>query len=359
VGDSYLSHLLPLNKEDRWSDLLASFVQRDPSTAARILGLSLDDAVRVRREVTAKPRDRVDLVIDGDSGPHAVVEVKLLSGLGERQLQRYSSSFPGAEHYLVIAPRLLFVDIRTAPGWRVLAWEDVLAGFSSSLDLWVAETAAEWGRHLIDSLPTVEADTVWNVIPEGEDFELALRARMAWVFSRTNSPEGVEQDLVPSSAGASWVARMHAPARRDGYWIVVEVEENLPVQEFPRRSERGRPPLGPSVKVMLNQRDVDTSANFDWTYLGALWPAMSAARTDWVTNSARRKVPHERAGWAALVASGVPPYVGIGFGEAQTQKSRDCMFGARFQLRPDVTLGEVVDELQATLSLLLELLRVP
>ncbi|GAA4961762.1 hypothetical protein GCM10023225_01710 [Kineococcus glutinatus] len=152
----------------------------------------------------------------------------------------------------------------------------------------------------------------------------------------------------------SWITRMYLPAAEEGYRVLVEAEERLPVRSYPKRvGETSRRPLGPSVKVMLNQVGVDTSAGFDWDYLHAMWPAMASARTDWVRNKPNTKAAHDRAGWQRIVAAGAPPYLGIGFGEGQTKRSRDCMFGARFQLPPDVLLQQVVQSLDELADLVL------
>jgi acyl-CoA reductase-like NAD-dependent aldehyde dehydrogenase len=41
---------------------------------------------------------------------------------------------------------------------------------------------------------------------------------MSWLFSQLRAPAGVERDLVGSSAGVSWVARMYAETPVSGYW---------------------------------------------------------------------------------------------------------------------------------------------
>jgi len=101
---------------------------------------------------------------------------------------------------------------------------------------------------------------------------------------------------------------------------------------------------------------VDTSANFDWDYLLALWPLMKAGRQDWVTTPAKPKL-HDRANWQGMIAKGGPPYLGIGFGEAEAKRSGACMFGARFQLPANVELGGVVDALHETAALMLDMAR--
>ena len=88
-----------------------------------------------------------------------------------------------------------------------------------------------------------------------------------------------------SAAGVSWVARLFTSAAVDGYRVLVEIEENLPVRDYPKyASSKARQPRGPSIKVCLEQRNITTSAGYDWTYLAAMWPHMQATRADWVTN---------------------------------------------------------------------------
>jgi hypothetical protein len=82
---------------------------------------------------------------------------------------------------------------------------------------------------------------------------------------------------------------------------------------------------------------------------------MAAARNDWVKKSARPKSTHDRVGWQGIVQQGAPSYLGIGFGEGQIKTSQECMFGARFQLGPDVRLAEVVEALEQTASLMVEM----
>ena len=82
---------------------------------------------------------------------------------------------------------------------------------------------------------------------------------------------------------------------------------------------------------------------------------MAAARNDWVRKSARPKAAHDRVGWQGIVQRGAPAYLGIGFGEGQIKRSQECMFGARFQLGPDVRLAEVVEALEQTASLMVDM----
>jgi hypothetical protein len=286
----------------------------------------------------------------------AVVEVKVLSGLGRRQLDRYRDAHPDAGAYLLVFSKRLPLHLHAGSGWTGRTWDDLLTAFGCSLNAWVAQTAAAWRAHLDAALPDVGPNTRWNDLRPGEDFVIALRARMSWVYGQLHPPTPIDHDLVESAAGVSWVPRMNLPARQPDYLIRVEAEENLPVRDFPRyASATGPAPRGPSVKVCLVQTAVMTSVGFDWDYLRSLWEIMGPARDDWVTAPARPKASHDRAGWQKMVAAGAPNYLGIGFGEAQARRANECMFGARFQLPPDVTLQRVADELRETADLMLKL----
>jgi hypothetical protein len=191
-----------------------------------------------------------------------------------------------------------------------------------------------------------------------------MRARMSWLYSQIHAPAGVEHDLTPSSAGVSWVASLHAQTPVPGYRITLsvmtQVEEYLPVRDWPRHyTAEGFQPLGPSAKVCLYQAGVTTSAGFDWDYLLRLWPVMDQARRDWVRQSPRPKAPHDREGYQKIVAAGAPPFLGIGFGEAQTKINQFCMFGARIQWPAGSTLAGIRTEVAALAELTLNLAQVP
>jgi hypothetical protein len=350
-----LAHLLPLHNENRWSDLLAVLIEADPDSASRPLALGNQlGQVTVRREAPAGLRDRLDLLITVGGRAQAIVEVKVLSGLGVGQLLRYGDAFEGVQHRVLVFSERLPVDLTGVTGWRPVTWERLLAAFQTSPDAWVSQTAEAWLTHLNGALPCVDARTRWNDLQPGEDFVIAMRTRMSWVFSQLHPPPPIDHDLVESAAGASWVARMNLPTSTSGYWIRVEAEENLPVRNFPSKAPAtGNPIRGPSVKVCLVQRNVATSAGFDWTYLAGLWPLMAAARRDWATQPARPKAKHDRDGWQAMIARGGPRHLGIGFGDAQARRSHECMFGARFQLPPNVRLRTVVDALHDTANLMI------
>lgn len=138
--------------------------------------------------------------------------------------------------------------------------------------------------------------------------------------------------------------------------VQAEAEEHRGVRDIPKFANAAtRPPLGPSVRVGLRQDGVTSSAEFDWDYLLSVWAPHARRRADdWVPASPRPK-GHDKANWQAMLAKGGPKYLGIGFGEAQTRISRSCMFGARFQLAPSITLGELVTTWRRPAELLLQM----
>lgn len=350
-------HIVPLGSENRWSDLLATLIETAPNAVADLLllGAAASRDVRVRREAPGMGRDRIDLIISVSGEIRCVIEAKVLSGLGYGQLRRYGDAYPDVHNRVLVFPERLPVHIGEQAGWREITWEQLLRALAVSEDAWVAHTAGEWLAHLARSMPQLDSETRWNDLSDGEDFVIAMRARMSWVYQQLTPPAPIEHDLVGSSAGVSWVTRMYLPSAVDGYWVYVEAEENLPVRDYPALAGRGVDPLGPSIKVTLQQAGVPTSAGFDWDYLLAMWPTMDAARSDWVQATARPKAAHDRENWKAMVSKGGPRYLGIGFGEAQAKAHGSCMFGARIQLPPKVMLGQVVEALLAMTGLMLDM----
>jgi len=355
-----LHHLLALNNENRWTDVLAVLVETDPMAASVALGL--DPPLRsptVRREAVEGGGSRLDLLVCEGDRTRVVVEAKVLSGLHRAQLRRYRERRSDAERYLIVYLARLPVHVLPESGWSTLTWESLLEGFANSTDAWVARTATAWRSYLDIAIPTVDEHTRWNDLRGGEDFVVAMRARMSWVFEHLDTPKGVQRGLAGSSAGVSWVCKMDLRAKAPGYLIRVEAEESLPVQDFPKRFSPGsRTPRGPSVRVCLAQTGVDTSSGFDWDYLLRLWPVMAAARSDWVTKHARPKADHDKVGHRRIIAQGAPAHLGIGFGNWQARHTHECWFGARLQLAPEPTLAQVVAELEATAELMLAMAEV-
>lgn len=354
-------HLVPMDSETRWSDLLASCIETDPTCVAALLNLGDGSGrVEVRRESPAGGRGRIDLLVSVDGQRRCLIEVKVLAGLGTAQLSRYGEAFPDVAQRVLVFPGRLPLDLGTATGWTGITWEEMLTAFEKSTNPWVATTARAWLDHLRDALPAVDGRTRWNDLEMGSNFIIGMRTRMAWVFQQLSPPDPIYADLVGSASGVGWVARMQMETVVDGHLVRIEAEENLPNQSYPKIVGPTTPaPRGPSVKVCLVQRGVRSSVNFDWRYLLAVWPLMEEVRTDWVRTAARPKAVHDRAGHRQMVDAGGPPFLGIGFGDAQAARSGECMFGARFQLPPDVTLATVVETLNGSVDLMRAMAKVP
>lgn len=342
-----LGHALPLASEASWSNLLASLIETDPQPLWPVLGIEPCEAPIVRREVGVGKAGRIDLVIESGSNPVAVIEVKVLSGLGYRQLQRYEEAMPGARRYAAVHPGTLRVDVSVTPNWKAVSWETLLTGFARSADHWVATTARAWLAHLERSLPKVDGATVWNDLESGEGFVVQMWTRFSWLHSRITPPPDVKSRLGWSSAGVSATFGLRKPAEAERYTAQAEVEERLSVRDYPKLAGYGKPPVGPSLWVGLLLADVTTSADFDWAYLRQVWDeAIASSRTDWVTRAPRPK-GHDKMSYDAMVAAGGPRHLGFGFGAGQVRLSGSCMFGARVQLQPTITLEQVAVEMEA------------
>jgi hypothetical protein len=143
-----------------------------------------------------------------------------------------------------------------------------------------------------------------------------------------------------------------------GYTLQAEVEERMGVRSIPKYASASKPPVGPSAWVGLLRSGVTTSAGFDWAYLAKLWrEVMEHHRSDWVTNRAQPR-GIDKDLHAAMVAAGGPRHLGVGFGDAQTRITGECMFGARIQFPGDVTLGDLTRELESLGQLLLKMRQV-
>ena len=74
--------------------------------------------------------------------------------------------------------------------------------------------------------PFVNENTVWNDVPdEPAAMELELRARVTWLSRQMDFWCTLEHDMVPSSGGGNWVARMWAPASAPGHHVTAELQE--------------------------------------------------------------------------------------------------------------------------------------
>lgn len=352
-----LSFVIPGWNENRWSDLIAALIKTDPAPIERLIGVAPDD---VRREVavpgeTLRKSDRLDLLLTQGDRKVAAIEVKVLSDLGLDQLSRYTTAFPDAEHRYVLHLASLPVNTTSAPGWEGLSWEALLATYCNSEHPWVAATAKAWLAQLDVLVPAVGAGTLWNDVPDGaRDFELALRARIAWLAHHLDD-SSLERDIIQSSGGGIWVLRLWADTEVPNLRVQVEVQEGMTAYEWRADTERCYRDRvkGPAPVVALRLSDVDTSASFDWDLLRRVFAehvldASGDPLPDWPwqLTPANPRHPVDRAAWSAMVAAGGPKWLGKGFGMAIATKAyRECLFGARMQLAPLLTLGEIRDEL--------------
>ncbi len=352
-----LSYVIPGWNENRWSDLLAALIKTDPAPIEQLIGVAPDD---VRREVavpgeTLRKSDRLDLLLTQGDRHVAAIEVKVLSDLGLDQLARYTTAFPDAEHRYVLHLASLPVNPRSTPGWGELSWESLLAAYSMSEHPWVAATARAWLGQLDVLVPAVDANTVWNDVPDdARGFELALRARIAWLAHHLDDLT-LERDIIQSSGGGIWVLRFWADTQVPKLRVQVEVQEGMTAYEWgadTKRRYRDRV-KGPAPVVSLRLSDVDSSESFDWELLRRVFAEHALdANGDplpdwpWQLTPANPRHPVDRAAWSAMVAAGGPKWLGKGFGMAVATKAyRECLFGARMQLAPAFTLGEIRDEL--------------
>ena len=364
AGLPNLSFVIPAANENRWSDLLATMFTTDPAPFASLLGVDFDV---VRREVTApgttgRTSDRLDLLLLQDGHEVAAIEVKLLSDLGPKQLDRYFAAFPTATEYKVLHLESLPVNLRGASPWESLTWESVLSTYADSKHAWVSTTARAWLTQLGSLVPAIRVDTVWNDVPsDAPGMELALRARVAWLSRRLDSWCSLDHDIVPSSGGGNWAVRVWAPVETPGHFITAELQEGLtayawrPDPDHPY-SERFK---GPVVLLGIRQDFVTTSADFDWLLLHRLFAehildgdGNHQDDFNWQTTPARPGHPTDKANWQTIVQAGAPKWLGKGWGMKVAKDTQSCLFGARFGFAPSSTLGEIEAELRRIQPLL-------
>lgn len=352
-----LSYVIPGWSENRWSDLLASLIKTDPAPISQLIGAVPDGVVR---EVavpgqTSRRSDRLDLLLMQGNRQLAAIEVKVLSDLGLDQLARYARAFSDVEARFVLHLAALPVNTTTTPGWGDLSWEAVLRTYAQSEHPWVAATAQAWLGQLDRLVPAVDEETVWNDVPDDASaFELALRARIAWLAHHLDDIS-LERDLVQSSGGGIWVLRFWADTTVPNLRVQVEVQEGMTAYEWrhdPDRRYRDRL-KGPAPVVSLRLSDVDSSEAFDWGLLRRVFAEHvldenGDALPDWPwqLTPANPRHPVDRAAWKAMVEAGGPKWLGKGFGMAVATKAyRECLFGARMQFAPTLTLGQIRSEL--------------
>ncbi|MEU4089165.1 PD-(D/E)XK nuclease family protein [Streptomyces aureus] len=343
-----LRFLLSINSENAWSDLLATLMDADQATTRRSLGIPGDAPLVIRREV-AKARarrlsDRPDLVVESMGRTVAVVEVKLLAGLGDEQLERYyefvAETDRDACRFMTVSLQRVRLDTGHATAWHNQTWEKLLASFVSSPIPWVATTAAAWLRHIASEVPAVDGTTVWNQI-DGINLYLALRLRSAYLYDNVTVPPGSSRSVQEIGSGGLYVAIVDAPVPDSGYAVRWEATEHLPTQDVGKLTD-GTGLRGIEVRFHLVQQNVTSSRSYDWDHLSLLWHQYLAAEAwiPWRPHPPRKRLQWEIDGVARLRQLGSPAFLGYGFGEGQTKLSGEVEFGARFVLPPSTTLAE-------------------
>jgi hypothetical protein len=180
------------------------------------------------------------------------------------------------------------------------------------------------------------------------DFVPQMTARVSWSHSTVTACEPLWTRFGWSSAGVSATFGVRANGAVEQYIVMAEVEERLPVRGYPKIASTDTKLIGPSIWVGLLMSDIGSSSEFDWMYLLKVWnEVLKVARNDWSTRSAVPRAVHDRQGHKSMKAAGGPSYLGVGFGAGQVKLSRSCMFGARIQLQPTVTLGQVAAEMKS------------
>jgi len=353
VAHPDLRFLLSINSENAWSDLLATLMETDQATTRSVLGLRCDGGFIVRREVsrsrTRGTSDRPDLVVESGGRTVAIIEVKLLAGLGDEQLERYSEYVSDADReqcrFAAVSLQRLRLDTTHAARWQNQTWEQLLEPFASSTVEWVAVTAGAWLAHISSQVPAVDGTTVWNDI-EGVELYLGLRLRSAYLYENVVVPNGSSRSVRETGSGGLYVAIVDSPIPDSGYTVRWEATESLPTQDVGRLTD-GRGLRGVDVRFFLVQQGVTTSRGYDWDRLSRLWRTFLEPETwiPWRTGVPKKKVDWERDGVARLHASGVPNFVGVGYGEGQAKLSGEVEFGARFVLPPTTTLKDASDAL--------------
>ncbi len=348
-----LRFLLSINSENAWSDLLATLMDADQATTRRCLGIVSEAPLSIRREV-AKSRarklsDRPDLVIEAAGRTVAIVEVKLLAGLGDEQLERYydyvAEPQRDACRFIAVSLQRIRLNTEHAAEWDNRTWEDLLEAFVASPVSWVATTAAAWLRHITTQVPTVDGSTAWNDI-DGTDLYLALRLRSAYVYDNVLVPAGSSKSIQEIGSGGLFVAIVDAPILGSSYTVRWEATESLPTQDVGKLVD-GSGLRGVDFRFFLVQQRVTSSKEYDWDHLARLWHDYLAAE-DWIPwrpHPPRKTLQWEKGGVARLKELDAPAFLGNGYGEGQAKLSGEVEFGARFVLPPTTTLAEATEVL--------------
>ena len=316
ISDSYCLSTRRTPGATCWRPLL----EADPVTTRRLLSIDADVPLTVRREVAKsrgrKASDRPDLVVESGGRTLAVIEAKLLAGLGVKQLERYwpyvGESDRANCRFVAVSLQRIRLDTSHADKWQNLTWEELIARYVSSPVTWVSETAAAWISHIESRVPAVDGGTVWNEIDK-IDLYLALRLRAAFIYDNVDVPHGSSKLLVEIGSGGLYVAVVDAPIRGSSYSVRWETTESLPTQDVGRLTD-GSGLRGVEMRFFLVQQNVTTSRNYDWDHLSLLWHTYLGSEKwiPWRTNPPQKKVQWERDGICATKGPGEPEIPRIG-----------------------------------------------
>lgn len=345
-----LSSLLPFESASRWGDTLTALARTDPGMLARALGVhevaQEGRTWSVHREVPWDRANLPDIVLrDQDGAVRVVVSAVVLGDFTVTRLARYQQTRPGADDYVVLTPRV-FGERVPPEGWRWRAWEDALAVFAGSSDLWSRETALWWLDEIQHALPSVDGATAWDDVSGrrvGRGIGASVRARLLWLDEQVPRVSGVERTLHGSSGDNGWILELRAATGQQGYSVVVECEEQLSPRYF---TDPDAVPRGLTAFVALELSGVRSSRDFDWDYLLALWHVMSDSGQAWTGNPARPKAPHDLAGQRSILERGAPAFLGAGYGEKNAQDHGCCLFGARIRFAGDATMAHLRDQVE-------------
>ncbi|MGW0564569.1 PD-(D/E)XK nuclease family protein [Streptomyces sp. NPDC003016] len=348
-----LRFLLSINSENAWSDLLATLMNADQAITRSVLGINAVGPLQVRREVSKsrgrKASDRPDLVVETNGQVVAVVEVKLLAGLGIEQLERYYRYVAEEDRddcrFVAVSLQRVRLDTTHAQDWQNLTWEELIAPFASSPVPWAATTATAWTSHIESQVPEVDGHTVWNQI-DGIDLYLALRLRAAHMYDNVALPGGSSKSIREIDSGGLYVAIVDAPIPGSSYTVRWEATESLPTQDVGKLVDSSGL-RGVDFRFFLVQQRVTSSKAYDWDHLALLWQEYLAQEEwiPWKPHPPRKTLQWEKDGVARLKALGAPAFLGAGYGEKQAKLSGEVEFGARFVLPPSTTLKEAAEVL--------------
>lgn len=321
-----ISLLIPYSNENRWSDVLATMITADPSPLVE-LGLLTREAcatgIRVVREVSANREggglDRIDLkVVAADDGaPLLAIECKVLSGLGPRQLLRYTDTH-GAPAKIVLTLPHVHLDKDLPKGWEQMTWPTIIGPFTRSTNAWARMTARAWTEHLA-AVQQLSGSTRWNslVVPSRNGLH-DLQVKTDYLLQQP----GHDFYLGDSSASAKpLICLTTALPSWPGSFLHVEVEDAKGRSMRPQVSEQGEITGGKGLRALISIRQDLTADDprqpFDWEPLVRAWPVLEASSMAWSGSKPKpgdKRPPSEMEELHRLWASStLPRHAGQGY----------------------------------------------